>query len=497
MLKQFILIILLILSLSADPGLGITTKHDLSAYNPDQFLIEVFPTAPYHVGDVLSVRLTYFGDQNLNGKDLVLSVDWQSGRIEETQAFSSHSNQAVFYWFLDTTGGQPEFLRLNFSIPEEDLSWVTGIQLLPEPPERDHEWRNARTACCNIHYLSGSDAETDLVTIQQTLDERTQIAMEQFSPMIQPGDTVLEDPLKIVLIPIVIGHGGFATDRAVLTYSHDNWAGIQFENLSHHEIVHVIDRQLNKGPRPSLISEGIAVYLSGGHYRQGDALQHAAALLELGLLFPLEDLANAFYQAQHEIGYMQAAGLVAYLSEIWGWETFLAFYFNLPEGETPSELISSALEVQFGFTLADLEMAFIEYLSQIEPDEAVIKDVQLTIEVYDTLRRYQTLLIPSAHFQSAWWPPVEIVIKEGITGDYGEREKSPMNVILESLFIRAHQGLDTKDYPAVETNLEKLNALLDTIETDTLPIYQDALGWALPFSHHLFTRPMTAPGFGW
>jgi hypothetical protein len=111
--------------------------------------------------------------------------------------------------------------------------------------------------------------------------------------------------------------------------------------------------------------EGLAVYLSGGHYQEGDPLQRAAALLALDLYLPITEIVDDFYAAQHEIGYMQAAALVAYLDQLWGWETFIDFYFNLPEGPSDAAIISGALETRFGLSLAELEANLIAYLQTL------------------------------------------------------------------------------------------------------------------------------------
>jgi hypothetical protein len=225
--------------------------------------------------------------------------------------------------------------------------------------------------------------------------------------------------------------------------------------------------------------EGLAVYLSGGHYQEGDPLQRAAALLTLEMYLPLSQIVNDFYAAQHEIGYMQAAALVAYLDQLWGWETFINFYFNLPEGPSDEVIISSALEGRFGINLAELEQDFIAYLNTLEPDPAVEADVRLTVEAYDMLRHYQTLLIPSAHFRTAWWPPVRSMREGGIVGDYDYREKSPLNVIIERIFIEVQTALAAGDYDRVESALDQIDTILRMIENKGANHSHYAIGWPI------------------
>jgi hypothetical protein len=483
------ILILTVLSLVLSPG-STGLDQPLETTQPVEFQVEFFPVAPYHIGDILSARVTYTGLAEISGAEITLALADQPDQVIGTTTFSSYQRQAVFYWFLDTRETEPGFLDFRFSVPARDVTWTHGVHLLPDPGNRDAAWSVSHTQCCTLHYLTGTDAERDLAKITETLEERSAIALSQFAAAGVFDESPLTEPLSIVLIPVVVGHGGFATDEAVLTYAHDNWTGIDFGILAHHEMVHVIDRLVNtEGPRPSIFVEGLAVYLAGGHYREGDPLQRGAALLSQDMYLPLSQIVNDFYAAQHEIGYMQAAALVAYLDQLWGWETFIDFYFNLPEGPSDEVIISSALEGRFGINLAELEQDFIDYLLTLDPDPAVEADVRLTVEAYDMLRRYQTLLIPSAHFRTAWWPPVSSMREGGIVGDYGYREKSPLNVIIEHIFIQVHAAFAAEDYQGVESALDRVGTILDQIENKGLNRSHYAIGWPIKRNPTPHNRP--------
>lgn len=458
--------------------------------DPNHFTIEFFPTAPHYVGDTLSVRVTYSGQDEIANREISLfSGEELETPLARTQ-FSGFTQQAVFYWVLDTTKMDPGFVTFFFEVSEMGESWSKGLHLLPRPTHRQAEWAVVHTSCCTVHYLTETDAEADIKDIITILEDRTAVAIAQFFPDDDQAHLMLDEPLPIVLVPIVVGHGGFASNEAVLTYSKRNWAGIGLDILSHHEIVHVIDRQINPvDPRPSLFVEGVAVYLAGGHYREGDALLRAAALFDLGLYLPIDGIVNDFYAAQHEIGYMQAAALVAYLVEIWGWDTFVNFYFNLPDGPSDLAIINAALEDEFNTDLATLEADFITYLKTFTPDEEVKEDVRLTIEVYDTIRRYQTIAIPSAHFRTAWWPSISHMRDRGIVGDYAWREKAPFNIIIENLFLEIHTGFDRGNYSLIEKNLVLINSFLDAVEPEKTPLSHYVIGWPLPGVPRLLTQP--------
>jgi hypothetical protein len=489
MFTRALILILTALSLVLAPGSPGLDQHMPTTQTID-FRVEFFPVAPYHIGDTLSARVTYTGLTEISGAEITLALADQPDQILGTTTFSSYQRQATFYWFLDTRETEPGFLNFSFSVPARDLTWTQGVHLLPDPDDRDAAWSVTHSQCCTVHYLTGTDAEADLAEITETLEERSTIALSQFAAAGVFDESPLTEPLSIVLIPVVVGHGGFATDEAVLTYAHDNWTGIDFGILAQHEMVHVIDRLVNtEGPRPAIFVEGLAVYLSGGHYREGDPLQRAAALLALDMYLPISQIVNDFYAAQHEIGYMQAAALVAYLDQLWGWETFIDFYFNLPEGPSDEVIISSALERSFGINLAVLEQDFITYLNTLEPNPAIEADVRLTVEAYDLLRRYQTLLIPSAHFRTAWWPPVRSMREAGIVGDYGYREKAPLNVIIEQIFIEVHAAFAVEDYAGVESALDRIDTILGQIENKGLNRSHYALGWPVKRNPRMHNRP--------
>lgn len=489
MLTRTLILILTALSLALSPG-SAGLDQPLQTNQAADFSVEFYPVTPYHIGDVLSARVTYTGLAEISGAEITLALADQPDQVLGTTTLSSYNRQATFYWFLDTRETEPGFLDFRFSLPARDMSWTQGVHLLPDPGDRHAAWSVSHSPCCTLHYLTGTDAEADLVEITETLEERSAIALSQFARAGVFEQSPLTDPLSIVLIPVVVGHGGFATDEAVLTYTHDSWTGIDFGILAHHEMVHVIDRAVNTvGPRPAIFVEGLAVYLSGGHYRQGDPLQRAAALLTLEMYQPLSQIVNDFYAAQHEIGYMQAAALVAYLDSLLGWETFIDFYFNLPEGPSDEDIISSALEQHFGINLAELEQDFIAHLQTLEPDPVVEFDVRLTVEAYDMLRRYQTLMIPSAHFRTAWWPPVRSMREGGIVGDYGYREKAPLNVIVEGMFIEVNAAFEAEDYQGVAFALDKINTILKQIENTGGNLSHYALGWPIKRIPSLHNRP--------
>jgi hypothetical protein len=297
--------------------------------NSDDFTVEFYPVAPFYVGDTISARVTYHGDVDLKDVPISIALASNPGKSIAEVTFS-YNQQAIFFWFLNASDNQKGYLGFLFTVPGIGISFLAGINLLPAKQGLEHTWQSAMTSCCTIYYISDSDATRDIDQVTAILEEETASAFRQFFPD-NPNQTFpLEDRLTLTLVPQVVGQGGFATDEAVMTYSNRNWMGIEFPTLAHHEIVHALDRYLNgDGPRPSLLSEGLAVYLSGGHYRQSPLLEQAASLLFLDRYIPIIEIVNNFYDAQHETGYMEAGALVTYMVNRWGWDNYLDFYFNL------------------------------------------------------------------------------------------------------------------------------------------------------------------------
>ena len=224
MLTRILIIILAALGLAPGVAFPTTGSHYPAALparnleNPQDFSVEFFPVAPHHVGDILSVRVNYSGSQEITGWDITVGLADSPENILETTQFSRYSRQAVFFWILPTGERSPGFINFLFTIEALNLSWQAGVNLLPSPGERPETWVQVHTNCCTIYYLPGTDAADDIAEIQQILETQTNQALAQFASQMDPGQATLTEPISLVLIPSLIGQGGFATDIAVMTY---------------------------------------------------------------------------------------------------------------------------------------------------------------------------------------------------------------------------------------------------------------------------------------
>jgi hypothetical protein len=189
---------------------------------------------------------------------------------------------------------------------------------------------------------------------------------------------------------------------------------------------------------------------------------------------PLEELLNHFYFTQHEIGYLEGGSLVEYMVETWGWVAFSSFYRDIQPPENPtaqpagkdftqSQAVEAALQRHFGLTLAQLEDRFLQALKAEPVQPQDVEDIRLTVWYYDSARRYQLLMDPSAYFLNAWLPDSEQMRRRRVVADVLRSPVGSENSALETLFITANAYLKQGRYPeaqwlmqAIEVNLNGL-----------------------------------------
>ena len=233
-------------------------------------------------------------------------------------------------------------------------------------------------------------------------------------------------------------------------------------------MVHILDGRLGGDLRPTLFVEGLAVYLSGGHYKPELLMPRAAALLDnqLGWYLPLQALADDFYASQHEIGYLEAGALVEYMLQAYGWEAFSAFYRDIHPvaGGKQSDAIDAALQRHFNITFSQLEENYVNALKTTSTTPEWVADVHITVTLFNTMRRYQQVLDPSAYFRTAWLLDSKQLRQNGISADFTRHPESAENLALEVMFISAGEDLDLPPYPQANRLLKAVNTVLDALE---------------------------------
>lgn len=378
------------------------------------------------------------------------------------------SQRATLRWVWDTAGLSPAKVLLTFQLAPDGAAWSQVFTLRrPEtqpPGQRDATWEPLHTECCILYTLTGTASHRDLEDLAEAADA-------QASEVSARMGVDFAEPVEVVVLPRTLGHGGFATDEIYISYLDRNYAGSDFGLILHHELVHILDLRLGGQLRPSILVEGLATYMTGGHFKPEPLLPRAAALPDLGWYVPLRRLTDNFYFEQHEVGYLQAAALIEYMLERWGYERFDAFYRSIqpvPEGRQ-SDALDAALQVHFSLTLDELENDFKALLAAEEVTEAHREDVRLTVALFDTVRRYQQAYDPNAYFLSAWLLDIDDMRENGIAADYARHPNTLENRALEALLAAAEDALLMGEFGRVDDALAAVNGVLAALEEGEPP----------------------------
>ncbi len=371
--------------------------------------------------------------------------------------------RASLPWAWDTSGLPPGVYTLRVEVQPARFIFIDTLTLT-SPRAEQPVWRSTETACCILNYMEPSPTAENLEEITQILDEQAASAAEALGMR-------AEYKLVINLVPRMIGHGGFASEEITMSDPERDYLNMQLPIIFHHELVHKLDALLGNEVRVDLLVEGLAVYLSGGHFKYEPVMERAAALIELGLYIPLPELAASFYPAQHEIAYIEGGALIEYLVDTYGWERFEQLHRNIPDLETTDESqeLDAALQDQLGITLQQLDQDFRSYLSEIHVSRQVVEDVSVTILYYDVARAYQRRYDPSAHFRSVWLPNVAEMREKDITRDLYAGPQNGPNRTLEILIARAGQAFLDQDYPTARSILQEVLLYLPDADITLIP----------------------------
>ena len=316
-------------------------------------------------------------------------------------------------------------------------------------------WQTTEINCCIVHVVSDTAAARDLPTLLPQLEAAVQQAADRLT--VQPSQKI-----NVYLIDRVVGQGGFAGADMVVSYADRQYAGGGIYELLVHEATHILDQQFAP-QRLSFLAEGLAVWVSGGHYKPEDLTQRSAALLALERNVPLAQIIDDFYPVQHEIGYLEAAGFVTFLIDRAGWGTFKEFYSDTSadDGPTLSAAVDANLQRYYGLTLAQAESEWLDGLKSQPPPAQAIEDLRTTIRYYDVARRYQALYDPTAHYLSAWLPHPTQVREFGNPADLTRRPREEINVTLEVMLVAADTAMRAGDYSRANVILDSVDGILE------------------------------------
>jgi hypothetical protein len=458
--------------------------------------VRYHPDGPLFVGDKVSLEVVAPPGISLR-EDARVRVEVNGeeslGSAEFDRYGLGRRLQATFTWAWDTSSLQPGEHSLEISVTPDGPTWTETVSLLPQSaaPYPDARWAEAESDCCLVYYITGTDAGRDIDSLLEMLDAQAESAAVKLN-------TSIDEAIPIVFLPRVLGHGGFTSSEIAVSYLDANYAELETAMVVHHELVHLLDGRAGGELRATFLVEGLAVYLSGGHFKAEPLLPRAAALLEpgeecsqttrqpifsgfrlpvlyaaspapagcgLGQFVPFERLAENFYRTQHEAGYLEAGALVEFMVQTWGWEAFNAFYRDIHpvENGSQADAANAALQEHFGLSLEQLEQRFRAALESQPPSSLTVQDVRLSIAFFDTVRRYQQVLDPSAYFLNAWLPDLKSMREKGITADLLRRPMSPENIAAETLLNAAGDALVAGEYDRAERLIAAVNAVLDEL----------------------------------
>ena len=420
------------------------------------YVVRFHPDDALRVGDIISIEVFSTNGQDLNHAKLKVTEGSKELGTADFASDGQGQYQAVLQWVWDTTNASPGNYTLGFKVSPDITSWHQVVQLQKELPDSaQYQWKTAQNNCCEIHYISNTAAERDIAKLLPLIDEKANQAAAALH-------TTITSKMQITLMPRFLGHGGFTTSEIFVTYTDAPFTNADFLQVVEHEIVHLLDAKVGGEDRPIMLVEGLAVYLTGGHYHKEPFIAKTATLLDMGWYIPLSYLANNFYPSQHEIGYLEAGALVAYMVQTWGWDNFSSFYRDMHPDPRHNDVsvIDVALQKHFNITFQQLEASFIQHLSNqpINPDLKTA--VKQEVDFYNTLRSYQVQLDPSAYYRRLWMPSSKDMRSRKIVADYLRSPDGRLNQKVKILFRNASQSLlDGQNYKT-EITLAEIQTIL-------------------------------------
>ncbi|MDX1662831.1 MAG: hypothetical protein R3272_03495, partial [Candidatus Promineifilaceae bacterium] len=445
------------------------TSADLSLTAEDFF---IYPVPAVYSGDLVTFRVTAHVPEAVDPSDVVFEIQvGDQMTLPGTLSWRTLAGEPVgeLEWVWDTTGVSGHFpvtvtldpddqIQAGDENPDNNavsLTMTVFSASLRPAAEIGTEWVMADTGCCRIYVAEGTAAHRDLELLKEQVESGVREAAEKLGE--PPGPRI-----DFYFIDRVIGQGGYAGSSIVVSYLDRNYAGGGLREVVVHEAVHKLDRQFAP-ERIDFLAEGLAVWVTGGHYKQEAIDQRVVALREEGLFIPLRQLVNDFYLHQHEIGYLQAAGFINYLVNVYGWERVRPFYAAVERSGVvpPAQELDRELQEHFDRSLAEMEGDWMRYLDAIPTDPVVLNDLLTTLRYYDTMRSYQLQYDLTAHFLNAWLPYPEEMVERGVTADLRRHPEEPINVTIEVMLESVDRALRAGEYAQANIILDSVERVLD------------------------------------
>lgn len=435
--------------------------------------VHLFPV-PLAAGDWLSVDVDPL---HLDGLDVdqpaTVTLQTSSGAVYTTEVVPVGligASQARFIWIEQVPADATALvvtvtLTLDPAIPgarpaNNRVVVSTGVEPASAlaPPEPSATWAVTETAGFTLHYLMGSAAERDLDAIMLQAEQ----AYTDVTRMLDGG----ADPVDIYLLDRVVGQGGYASSEWVaVSYVDRKYSPTVLGSVLRHELVHRLDSNLGCAGAPSMVREGLAVALAGGHYRPESLRAKAAALLVMPQYLPVVTLVEDFYTHQHEVAYLEAGALVSYLIDRLGWEALPAFCDAASDGALADAADGARWEEGLkAVGMADataFESAWHAWLLQgpaVAGGAVTAGALDLELRLMEAMRAYQLVHDPAAHYlEGILFSPAEAE-RLGITADFVRRPRSADAIGYELVLALAQDALNDGDVALLGLLLEDIEA---------------------------------------
>jgi hypothetical protein len=433
--------------------------------------IDLFPW-PLYAGDQLSVDVDPLFPDGAGvasvGQGATVTLQLDAGEVFTSPVGPmglDDAPQARFYWVAEVPlTSQTAVMTVTLSLPSEitdtnlaNNSLVISVPLLPRaqlpPPEPEARWVMTETKGFRLHYLTGSAADRDLLPILSVAGTAYNDVAARLGDSTQHVD--------IYLLDRVIGQGGYASsDWVAVSYPDRRYSPVGIETLFRHELVHRLDDTIECDGAPSMMREGLAVYLAGGHYRRESLRGKAAVLLATPHLIPLQELVVDFYTHQHEVAYLQAGALVQYLAERYGWEAMSTMCGAASESGG-DEMVQwlAALEAVGIADARQLEATWHTWLSDGDGqvDQSLL---ELELRLMDLMRAYQATYDPAAHFiEGLLFSPAEAE-RMDLVANFVRRPREPEALAIELALGLAQEALEQPDPTLLRTLVDQLSVAL-------------------------------------
>lgn len=416
-------------------------------------------------GDVLTFDVRFPSDGPL---PLTATLYLPTQDLEAKPDFwTLDGTQSVRWVWAWDTSGYVGTVPVTVTLVWDDAGATSALTLpvtlaAPEtrsPYEQQARWTMAEVPGVRLHYLTGSAAARDL----ERLKAEARDAYADISAALGANQGGM---VEIYILDRVYGQGGYATsDWVAITYTDRNYAPARLDLVLRHELVHRLDRALGCDSALTLLREGLAVYLSGGHYHPAPETYYLSTLRAAGLYIPLSELVQNFYTHQHEIGYLEAASFVAFVESTYGREgvrTLCTVSGGGQEGQTELARLQRGLAALGYADVAEAEQAWWAWAERTPAVTGAAEALHTLTFLVDTMRAYQQAYDPVAYYLTGMLPDPAWAENYALpAADFVRAPQQAEAVALELLLAQAMRAYESGHVERAEALASTVQAVLE------------------------------------